>query len=147
MPEEFIRVVFDCNILWQAFFSEKGASGQCKQLVDDRKIILFLSMAVLDEVRDVLTRPETRSRFAKATPEAVEEFLQSLISKAVVLKSIPKLFSYERDPKDEPYINLAIAAKAQYIISRDIDLLALMTGHTIECKEFRQRFRPLKIID
>ncbi len=48
---------------------------------------------------------------------------------------------------NESYINLAVAAGADYIVSRDNDLLDLMTGHTTECKEFRQRFRPLKVID
>jgi hypothetical protein len=31
-------------------------------------------------------------------------------------------------------------------MSRDRDLLDLMTGHTDDCKEFRQRFRTLKVI-
>ena len=34
-----------------------------------------------------------------------------------------------------------------YIVSRDKDLLDLTTGTTVECKEFRQRFRPLKVIE
>ena len=45
------------------------------------------------------------------------------------------------------YINFAVEAKADYIVSRDNDLLDLMTGHTKECKEFRQRFRLLKVVD
>ena len=59
---------------------------------------------------------------------------------------MPKEFSYPRDEDDEPYINLAIAAGAGFIISRDRDLLDLMTGHADKCKEFRQRFRPLKVV-
>jgi predicted nucleic acid-binding protein len=34
-----------------------------------------------------------------------------------------------------------------YLVSRDKDLLDLMTGHTDECKDFRRRFRQLKIIE
>jgi predicted nucleic acid-binding protein len=49
---------------------------------------------------------------------------------------VPKEFSYRRD-EDEPYINLAVAAGADFIVSRDRDLLDLMTGYTDECKEFR----------
>ena len=52
-----------------------------------------------------------------------------------------------RDPKDEKYINLAVEAEVYYIVSRDKDLLDLMTGHTDECKDFRRRFRPLRVID
>jgi predicted nucleic acid-binding protein len=55
--------------------------------------------------------------------------------------------TYPRDPKDEKYVNLAIVAEADYIVSRDHDLLDLMTDFADEAKEFRQRYRPLKVIE
>ena len=67
-------------------------------------------------------------------------------TKATVIKNVPQIFNYARDPKDEKYINLAVAAGAEYIISRDTDLLDLMTGFDEDSKKFRQKFRPLKII-
>ena len=60
---------------------------------------------------------------------------------------MPSIFSYSRDPKDEKYVNLAVEAEADYIVSRDNDLLALMTDYTEECKDFRRRFRGLKIVN
>jgi predicted nucleic acid-binding protein len=42
---------------------------------------------------------------------------------------------------------LTHSAEADYLVSRDKDLLDLMTGYTDECKEFRRRFRPLKVLD
>jgi predicted nucleic acid-binding protein len=51
-----------------------------------------------------------------------------------------------RDPKDEKYINLAIACKARYLVSNDKDLLNLMDESTLEGKEFRQKFPALQII-
>ena len=50
----------------------------------------------------------------------------------------PSVFAYPRDPKDEPYVNLAVAAAADYVVTRDKDLLDLMTGHTDEAKAFRR---------
>ena len=47
----------------------------------------------------------------------------------------------------DKYINLAVEVGANYIVSRDRDLLDLMTGYSEECKEFRRRFRPLKIVE
>ncbi len=60
---------------------------------------------------------------------------------------MPSVFKYPRDPKDEKYINLAVEAEARYIISRDNDLLDLMTSFDESGKEFRQKFRLLKIIE
>ena len=146
MPTAKLTVVFDCNIIWQAFFFQNGASAKCKQLVDDGKITLVLSADVLKEMRDVMTRREAQTRY-KVTSKAVDKYLASIARKSVFLRSVPKTFTYSRDPDDEPYINLAIAAKADYLVTRDNDLLDLMTSHTDEGKDFRRRFRPLKIIE
>ena len=52
----------------------------------------------------------------------------------------PRDLIYQRDEDDEPYINLAIEVGAQFLVSRDKDLLDLMTSYADDCKEFRQRF-------
>ncbi len=64
-----------------------------------------------------------------------------------IIRSVPKKFTLSRDADDEPYINLAIESEADYIVTRDNDLLDLMTGYDVESKEFRQRLRPLNIIE
>jgi uncharacterized protein len=147
MPEMTPRVVFDCNIYVQALLNPQGTSGSCKRLVDNGEVILFLSNSILNEITEVVNRPKIRALVPSLTMERVESFLVEIQAKAVLIKNVPERFTYERDPEDEPYINLAVEAKADYIVSRDNDLLDLMTGHTPECKEFRQRFRPLKVID
>ncbi len=81
------------------------------------------------------------------TEECVERLLEILNQNATLIKNVPKIFVYARDLKDEKYINLAVEAKADYIVSRDRDLRDLMTDFTDEAKEFRQRFRPLKVIE
>lgn len=55
-------------------------------------------------------------------------------------------FEYQRDPDDEPYINLAIEAEADFIISRDSDLLDLMNWKQPNGRAFQRRFRSLKIV-
>jgi len=118
-------------------------SRACFQLVEEGQIDLCLSSDILAEVRDVLTRPRTRSRFPLLSAEWVEAFLQNAEHKAVVvLTEVPHAFSLERDPKDEPYLDLAMAVRARYLVSRDRDLLDLMND-----PQFRQRFPDLMIVD
>lgn len=57
------------------------------------------------------------------------------------------MFSLSRDVDDEEYINLAVEAEALYVVTRDKDLLYLMTGYDVESKEFRQKTRPLKFVE
>jgi predicted nucleic acid-binding protein len=45
------------------------------------------------------------------------------------------------------YVNLAVAAGAGYLVSRDRDLLDLMDQATAVGKEFGQRFPGLRIMD
>lgn len=142
-----IKAVFDCNVFWQIFFSGTGVGSRCWELVTSGQVELVISPYILEEIRDVLTRPETRERFTQATEENVAVFIEEIIDFATFVPSVPKRFEFSRDPKDEPYINLAAQEGADYIVSRDKDLLDLMIGYDIESKEFRQRFRPLKVVD
>jgi predicted nucleic acid-binding protein len=41
---------------------------------------------------------------------------------STLIVDVPLAFEYPRDPKDEPYINLAIAAEAGFLASRDRDI-------------------------
>ena len=141
------RVVFDCNVLLQSAARESSVAAKCLNLAESGLIRLYVSREVLTEAEDVLNRPEVRAHFLELSDEIVGAFLKRLQKISVLVRIVPKKFSYPRDEDDEPYINLAVAAGADLIISRDRDLLDLMTGHANECKEFRQRFRPLRIVE
>ncbi|MEP7341117.1 MAG: putative toxin-antitoxin system toxin component, PIN family [Acidobacteriota bacterium] len=145
--DDILRVVFDCMIYLQATANENSPAAAALRLFDAGEIALYVSPAILSEIADVLNRPKVRQKNSRITDVNVEALLKRLADKAVVLKNVPEAFKYSRDPKDEPYINLAVAVGAQYLVSRDKDLLDLMTDYTQECKEFRQRFRPLKVVD
>jgi putative PIN family toxin of toxin-antitoxin system len=110
--------------------------------VRDGRLELFLSPDILAEVRDVLTRPRVLRKFPTLTPEAVDVFLADLASHATTLDAVPRAFPLPRDPKDEPYVDLAVAAGARYLVSRDDDLLDLMGDAA-----FRQWFPDLTVID
>ncbi|GAC1395918.1 MAG: hypothetical protein NVSMB56_10290 [Pyrinomonadaceae bacterium] len=142
-----VGAVFDCNVYLQAAAREKSAAAECLRLVEKGSVRLYLSEDILAEVEDVLNRPEIRKHFQTLTDEIVEAFLVRLRKIAQLIRRVPKKFNYSRDPNDEPYINLAIEAEAAFLVSRDNDPLDLMTGYTNECKTFRRRFRPLKVVE
>src|SRR5205807_3697422 len=111
------------------------------RLLDKDALSLFVSDDVLEEVREVLFRPKIRQINLEITDERVDALLNRVLEKAIVVNDVQQHFIYSRDPKDEKYINLAIEAEVNYLVSRDKDLLDLMTGETDECKDFRRRFR------
>jgi putative PIN family toxin of toxin-antitoxin system len=147
MARDTFRVVFDCNVLVVAAARDKSPARVCLRLAEFGYLNLFVSKSGLEELEDVLNRPELREHFLSLTDEVVNSFLARLRETARFVRVVPKKFSYPRDVDDEQYVDLAAAVDAHFIVSRDKDLLSLNTGHTHECKEFRQRFRPLKVIE
>lgn len=141
-----IWTVFDCNTYLQAVVRRSSPAGSCFKLAEDNIIKLFISKDVLAELEDVLSRPKVRKQFSVLTDESVEEFLTSLTNIAELVGKVPKVFSLPRDVDDEIYINLAVEAEADFIVTRDRDLIDLMTDYDLDSKQFRQRFRPLKIV-
>jgi putative PIN family toxin of toxin-antitoxin system len=139
-----MRVVFDCNIFLQALASPDGPAGRCVQLAIEGKVSLFLSPAVLEELRDVASRPRVIAKLGLVA-DRVEQFLEAVEIAATVLTDFPETFAYRRDPDDAHYVNLAIAAGANLIVSRDRDLLGLMDPAKPESAKFRQRFPLLRI--
>lgn len=140
-------VVYDCMIFLQGLISESGIAVNCFELFESGVIELFVSEEVLAEIQDVITRPKLQAKYSRLTNERAEKLIETLRTKATVIKNVPQVLNYARDPKDEKYINLAVAADAEFIISRDTDLLDLMTGFDNDSKEFRQKFRPLKVVE
>lgn len=65
----------------------------------------------------------------------------------ILVKDVPRAFKYPRDPKDEPYVNLAIVGGAKYLVSRDNDLLDLMHAETVDGHAFSQVYPSLTILD
>ena len=140
------RVVFDCNTLLQGLASPGGPAGRCVQLAIDGKVSLFASPAVFDELRDVTSRPKVIAKLGLVA-QRVQEFLEAIEIAATVLSGVPAFFAYERDPDDAHYVNLALAADAKLIVSRDTDLLDLMDATKPEAAEFQRRFPLLRILE
>ncbi len=139
--------VFDCNIYLQAAARPKSPSGECLRLAEDGVVRLYVSQDILTEISEVLRRPKIQERFSDLTDKSVNLFLEKVRGFSHFVKKVPVKFKLSRDVDDEPYINLAVEAGADYIVSRDNDLLDLMTDYTAEAKEFRQRFRFLRVIE
>jgi len=142
-----IRAVFDCMMFLQGAARRESPAGICLLLVELGAVELCISKEIVDEIRDVLTRPRIRQRFSSLTDQLVDRFLESIERKAVLVHDVPRIFEYHRDPKDEPYINLALAAGATYLVSRDKDLLDLANSSNAEGERLRQISAGLKILD
>jgi putative PIN family toxin of toxin-antitoxin system len=140
-------VVFDCVIFLQGLIKESGPAVTCIERFEQSRIALAISPEVLTELNDVLSRSSLRQRFPLLTEEKAERLIELLLLKGRLFRTVPRRFELLRDPDDEPYLNLAIEAGAQFLVTRDRDLLDLMRWETEEGRKFQSRFRELMILD
>ena len=130
------KAVFDSTILVSAFLSESGLSRELLKQSRAGLFIICVSEEILEETQRVLLEyPRIRKRY-RYSDEAVAEYIMLLRVVAQVITEIPEIKSIIRDPNDDMVIACAVKAKAQYIVTRDKDLLAL------ESYEQTSIFRP-----
>ena len=142
-----LRTVFDCMVFLQGAVWKESPAGICLSLASDRLIELFLSDLIVAEIRNVLLRAPLRSKFPVLTRDFVEEFLAGLQAIATHIVEVPQIFKYARDPKDEPYLNLAVAAHVECLVTRDNDLLDLSNPTDADGERLRELNPGLVIVD
>jgi putative PIN family toxin of toxin-antitoxin system len=131
-----IKAVFDTTVLVSAFlnslFLEGGLSLELFRFVQSDRFHLYIAEPILDEVRHTLLEVERIRRKYSYTTEEVEEFIQSLRLVSHFVESIPEIYIIERDPEDNKILACAIAIKANYLVTRDLDLLDIGSYQSIE---------------
>lgn len=141
------RVIFDCNVLLQAIMNRQGPAAECLNIAATGDLLLFTCSEIITELRDVLSRPSITKLIIDHSPDSIEAFIAEVLKVSTFVDDPPDLFALSRDHDDEIYLNLAIETEADFIVTWDKDMLDLMTDHSIEAKEFRQRFRHVRIVD
>jgi len=113
-------IVFDASTIVSAAL--KVDSIPERALLRAEEVDVFaLSAAVDAEIADVLNRP----KFARAIPAVRRQhFLEFLRSTAIWFAPTIRVRDC-REPKDDKYLELALAAGAATVVSSDDDLLVL----------------------
>jgi putative PIN family toxin of toxin-antitoxin system len=103
-----------------------GVSNDLLRFADGGAFELFVSEEILEETAGVLPRRgRIRERYAFSDEDAIE-YCQELTRFATVVSDVrPIRGVVPRDPEDDMIIACALAADADYIVTRDKDLLSL----------------------
>ncbi len=141
------RVVFDCMVFLRGTARKTGPAAACLKLVEEGHVRLCVSPEVLAEVADVMGRPKVQRKFPELTSQRLSEFQDWLAEHGELFTEVPTEIRYERDPKDEPYLNLARAAGAQFLVSADKDLLDLAAPSSEEELTIRALLPGTEILD
>ncbi len=118
-----IRVVLDTNIIISGWLWS-GSPRQVLNIARQRHIQTVISEAILDELRDVLSRPKFADRLIYIG-KTVEEILVEYLQFAEIIEPARIDHVIDRDPDDDAVLACAIGGKSDYIITGDDHLLAL----------------------
>lgn len=126
-----IRAVLDANVLVSAVINVDASVSQAVyQASKDKHFILIISPSILSEVDDVLHR----DRLIKLHRYSAKQLQRTI--KEIANVSYPVLGNTKaevvRDPDDNKIISAAFEGKADYIVTRDRDLLDLKKIQGIE---------------
>jgi putative PIN family toxin of toxin-antitoxin system len=119
-------VVLDTTVLVSAWLKPfaGGASYDLLQLAGEGAFDLYLSADILGETAGVLlTRQRIRRRYEYSDADA-EAYCRDLARLASIVR-VPAMRGVVRDPNDDKIIACAMAARADYLVTRDKDLLSL----------------------
>ena len=139
MPATAYRVILDTNIVVRGFINLQSASGQILSACQRRQIVPLLSRAILFEYRSILRRPAILEKYPELAQPRVGHAIERLLYVSEFRRRAGVHFSFPRDPKDSPFLELAISASATHLITTDQDMLALVGGRDDASKRFRQR--------
>ena len=130
-----IRAVFDTNLLVSAFLSRNNPGGVSDELLRFARqgaVELHVSPEIVAETLATLVDSERAQRRYRYTPTMAFQFCEGLLSVAtIVVNPPPTPGAVPRDPDDDMIIACAVAASAEYIVTRDRDLLSLGTYRKI----------------
>jgi len=121
-----IRAVLDTTVLVSAFLGPGGVSDTVMEQAGENHFSLYLAEEILAEAQRILLDTE-RIRLRYAYDDgSVHRFIEALRDIASLVTPLPPLTGIvQRDPNDDMIVACAVAASADYIVTRDDDLLSL----------------------
>ena len=118
-----MRAVVDTGVLVSGLIRRQGTTGEILRVLRDGRFTAIYTTPILVEIIDVLGRDSFRTKYHIELEDITA--LVNLVRLRGEL-TIPTLsVTVCRDPKDNKFLEAALAGKAEAIVSGDADLLVL----------------------
>ena len=122
-----LRVVLDTNVLVSGLAYPAGVPGRILGAWQQGALDVVLSKYILDEMVRVLPKLSSNKR----SPAEIRDLADSFLFTAEIFEPSGEMDATLRDKADQPVLGTLLAAKADYLITGDKDLLALAGKYPI----------------
>ena len=116
-----MTIVVDTNVVVSAAFWPTSEDRRCFVQVAVRRCRLAATEAILSEYRDLVIRVGRR----ESPGTDPSPFLEWIGRVAFLVEPLPLGKQRSRDAKDDPFLACALASRAEFIVTKDRDLLTL----------------------
>jgi uncharacterized protein len=113
-------VVIDTNVWVSAFLNRSGFPARIKDAWVNSQFEIAISTPLLHEISEVLHRPRIKDKYG-LTEDEITQFVELILRRAILVV-ISGQMSICRDERDNIFLETAIVAGAEYLVSRDDDL-------------------------
>ena len=136
-----MTIVLDTNVVVSAAFWPRSEDRRCFVVLARRKCRLAVTELILDEYRALVARIGRR----ECPDKDPKPFLDWIERVALLVEPSPLGKRRSRDAKGDPFLACALASRAEFIVTKDNDLLALGKPFGVEIvtpREFYRRLEP-----
>jgi uncharacterized protein len=109
-----LRLVLDTNVVLSALLSPRGLPRTVLTIATTRPARLYLSLEILAEYKEVLSRPELGIRLGLRN-----QFLQQVRNRANLVRATIRR-GVTSDPDDNIFTDCADAARADYLVTGNL---------------------------
>lgn len=142
MGEEKVNVILDANI-YASFFLTRGETiAQIFALWKSGDFEVFASIDIVAEIYRIFRYPKIQKRITPVDKNALIQMVEDLVERVYPHETTHIV----RDPKDEKYLEAALACQADYLVTGDQDLLSLKkygTTRIVSPKEFVEALQKI----
>ncbi len=118
-----MRVVVDTGVLVSGLILRNGITGEVLNALRDNRFNLIYSTPIVMEIIDVLSRPLFRDKY-HIQPDDMASLINLIRMRGELVVIVQKV-EICRAPKDDKFLEAALAGKADAIVSRENDLIVL----------------------
>ncbi len=118
-----MRAVVDTGVLVSGLIRRQGTTGDVLRFLRDGRFSIIYSTDILVEFVEVMGRPYFRVKYHVEADDITA--LLNLVRLRGELVVPNRYFTACRDPKDDKFLEAAVAGEADCIVSGDDDLLTL----------------------
>ena len=124
--EKKLLVVLDTNVFVSGLISPHGAPGAILRRFRQKDFEIITSSVQIKEVQDVLARPSLRKALPSGTTREILKFFLEFKKLTRVVALCPQLPWSFQDPKDHFLLDLIVYANADFLVTGDKKLRALL---------------------